>query len=82
MTCNINNPKIPCRIFAKNVHHKDKIDQCDLCALWINFNWKDYMQNCDESWYYTECSSTIFCNQNSSLLLKFSPNLELSKPVN
>ena len=65
--CNISHPKFPCRICAKNVHDKDKAVQCDLCELWIyikcnNLNYLDYryLQNCDESWYFTECCSTIF----------------------
>ena len=65
--CNINHPKFPCKICAKNVHDKDKAVQCDLCELWIhlkckNFNCLDYryLQNCDESWYCIECCSTIF----------------------
>ena len=65
--CNINHPKFPCRICAKNVHDKDKAAQCDLCELWIhincnNLNYLDYryLQNCDESWYCIECCSTIF----------------------
>ena len=31
--CNINYPKFPCRIYAKNVHEKDKTVQRDLCEL-------------------------------------------------
>ena len=31
--CNINYPKFPCRICAKNVHEKDKAVQRDLCEL-------------------------------------------------
>ena len=65
--CNINHPKFPCKICAKNVHDKDKAVQCDLCELWIhikcnNLNYLDYryLQNCDESWYCIECCSTIF----------------------
>ena len=64
---NMKNPKFPCRICTKNVHDKDKAVQCDLCELWIhikcnNLNYLDYryLQNCDESWYYIECCSTIF----------------------
>ena len=34
--CNINHPKFPCRICAKNVHDKDKAVQCDLCELCIH----------------------------------------------
>ena len=63
---NINHPKFPHKICAKNVHDKDKA-QCDLCELWIhikcnNINYLDYryLQNCDESWFCIECSSTIF----------------------
>ena len=65
--CNINHPKFPCRICAKNVHDKDKAVQCDLCKLWIhitcnNLNYLDYrhLQNCDESWYCIECCGKIF----------------------
>ena len=65
--CNINHAKFPCRICAKNVHDKDKAVQCDLCELWIHikcnkFNYLDYryLQNCDESWYCTDCCSIIF----------------------
>ena len=65
--CNINCPRFPCRICAKNVHGKDKAVQCDLCELWIHIkcnklNYLDYryLQNCDESWYYIGCCSTIF----------------------
>ena len=67
LMCNINHPKFPCRICAKNVHGKDKAVQCDLCEIWIHikcnkFNYLDYMylQNCDESWYYIDYCSTIF----------------------
>ena len=49
------------------VHDKDKAVQCDLCELWIhikcnNLNHLDYryLQNFNESWYSTECGSTIF----------------------
>ena len=65
--CNINHPKFPCKICAKNVHDKDKAVQCDLCELWIhikcnNLNYLDYryLQNRDEPWYCIECCSTIF----------------------
>ena len=65
--CNINHRKFLCRIWAKNVHDKDKAVQCDLCELWIHIkcnklNYLDYryLQNCDESWYCIECCSTIF----------------------
>ena len=65
--CNVNYPKFPCRICAKNVHDKDKAVQCDLCEFWIhikcnNLNNLDYryLQNCDESWYCIECCSSIF----------------------
>ena len=65
--CNINHPKFPCKICAKNVHDKDKAVQCDLCELWIHIkcnklNYLDYsyLQNCDESWYCIDCCSTIF----------------------
>ena len=77
--CNINHPKFPCKICAKNVQDKDKAVQCDLWELWIhikcnNFNYLDYRypQNCDESWYCIECCRTIFpCNSlfsNKSIL--------------
>ena len=65
--CNINHPKFPCRICAKNVQGKDKAVQCDLLELWIHIkynklNYLDYryLQNCDESWYCTDCNSTVF----------------------
>ena len=65
--CNINHPKFPCRICAKNVHDKDKAIQCKLCELWIyikcnklNYLYYSYLQNCDESWYCIHCCSTIF----------------------
>ena len=65
--CNINHPKFPCKICAKNVQDKDKAVQCDLCELWIhikcnNLNYLNYryLQNCDQSWYCIECCSTIF----------------------
>ena len=65
--CNINHPKFPCRICAKNVHDKDKAVQCDHCELWIHIkcnklNYLDYryLQNCDEPWYCIDCCSTIF----------------------
>ena len=65
--CNINQPKFPCRICARNVHDKDKAVKCDLCELWIhikcnNLNYLDYryLQNCDESWYCIKCCSTVF----------------------
>ena len=80
--CNINHPKFPCKICAKNVQDKDKSVQCDLCELWDhikcnNLNYLDYryLQNCDESWYCIEFCSTIF--HDSSLSLKPSSNLEL-----
>ena len=65
--CNINHPKFPCKICAKNVQDKDKAVQCDLCELWIHIkcNNLDYLyyrhlQKADESWYCIECCSTIF----------------------
>ena len=65
--CNVNYPKFPCRICAKNVHDKDKAVQFDLCEFWIhikcnNINYLDYryLQNRDESWYCIECYSSIF----------------------
>ena len=65
--CNINHPKFPSRICAKNVHDKDKAVKGDLCKLWIHIkcnilNYLDYssLQNCDESWCCIECCSTIF----------------------
>ena len=65
--CNINHPKFPCKICTKNTQEKDKAVQFDLCELWIhtecnNLNYLDhrYLQNCDESWYCTECCSSIF----------------------
>ena len=65
--CNIKNPNFPCKICTKNVHDKDKAVLCDLCELWIhikcnNLNYLDYRypQNCDESWYFIECCSTVF----------------------
>ena len=75
---NINHPKFPCMTCAKNVHGKDKAVQCDLCELWIhikcnNLNYLDYryLQNCDESWYYIECCSTIFPFNSLSSSKKF-----------
>ena len=65
--CNINHPKFFCKICAKNVQDSDKAVQYDLCELWnyikcSNLNYLDYgyLQNCDKSWYSTECCSTIF----------------------
>ena len=65
--CNINHPKFPCKIYAKNVKDKDKAVHCDFCELWNhikcnNFNYLDYryLQNCDESWQSIECYSRIF----------------------
>ena len=65
--CNINHPKFPCKICAKNVQDKAKAVQCDLCKLWIhikcnNLKYLDYMylQNCNEFWYCIECCSSIF----------------------
>ena len=62
--CNINYLKLPCRFGVKNVHDKDKAVQCDLCELWshIKYNYQQItdLQKCDESWYRTECCSTIF----------------------
>ena len=70
---NINHPKFPFKICAKNVHDKDKAVQCDLCELWIhikynNLNYLDYRypQNCDESWYCIDCCSTIFFHRGIS----------------
>ena len=75
--CNINHPKFPRKVCAKNVQCKDKAVQCDLCELWIhikcnNLNYLGYryLQTCDESWYCIECCSTnfpfnsIFSNKN------------------
>ena len=65
--CNMNHPKFPCKICAKNVHDKDKAVQCDVCELWIHIKYNNlnhldhrYLRHCDESWYYIECCSTIF----------------------
>ena len=65
--CNINFPKFSCRICVKNVSDKDKAVQCDLCELWVhikcnNLNYLDYrhFENWNKTWYYIECSSTIF----------------------
>ena len=65
--CNINYPKFPCKICAKNISEKEKAVQCDLCELCVhikcnNLNYLDYkyLQNSNESWYYIECSNTIF----------------------
>ena len=65
--CNINYPKILCKICAKYVHDKDKAVQCDHCELGIhtkcnNLNYFDYryLQNCNESWYFIKCCSAIF----------------------
>ena len=64
---NINYPKFPCRICAKNVHGKDKAVECDLCELWIhikcnkcNYLEYRYVQNCDKSWYCIDCSAQNF----------------------
>ena len=35
--CNINHPKFPSKICAKNVQDKYKVLQCDLCELWMTF---------------------------------------------
>ena len=65
--CNINHPKFPCRICAKNVNDKGKAVQCDLSELWIHIKCNKlkyldyrYLQNCDESWCWIDCCSTIF----------------------
>ena len=65
--CNINHPKFPCKICARNVHNKDKAVQCDLCELWIHIKWNNlnyvdcrYLQKCEKPWYCRECCSTIF----------------------
>ena len=65
--CNINYPKFPCRICAKNVSDKDKAVQCDLCELWVHIKCNDlsyldyrYLQNSNKSWYCIECCSKIF----------------------
>ena len=65
--CNINYPKFPCKICARNVYDKVKVVQCDLSELWVyikcnNLNYLDdrYLQNSNESWYCIECCSTIF----------------------
>ena len=65
--CIINHPKFPSKIGAKNLYDKDKAVQYDLCEFRIhikcnNLNYLDYryLQNCDNSWYYIECCSTIF----------------------
>ena len=49
---------------AKNIHDKDKVVQCELwiyikCNNVIYLDYR-YLQNCDESWYWEECCSTIF----------------------
>ena len=65
--CNINHPKFPSKICAKNIYDQDKAVQCDLCEFLIgikcnNLNYLDhrYLQKCDESWYCIECCSTTF----------------------
>ena len=65
--CNINHPKFPCKICARNVYDKDKAVQCDLCELWIHIKWNNlnyvdcrYLQKCEKPWYCRECCSTIF----------------------
>ena len=65
--CNINHPKFPYSICAKNVHETDKAVQCDLCEHRIHLkcnklNFLDYryLQNSHESWYCVNCCSTIF----------------------
>ena len=45
--CNINAPKFPCSICAKNVNNKDKAVHCELDEFWIhikcnNHNYLDY----------------------------------------
>ena len=71
--CNINHPKFPCNVCAKNVQDKDKAVQCGLCELLTHIkcnklNYLDYkyLQNCDESWNYVEYCSTIFPFNSSS----------------
>ena len=65
--CNVNYLKFPCKICAKSVHDKDKAVQCDLCDFWIQIQCNNlsylgyrYLQNCDESWNYIECCSSVF----------------------
>ena len=65
--CNINHPKFPCQICAKNVLDKDEAVHCDLCELWIHIKCNNlkylnyrYLQNCDESQYCIECYSILF----------------------
>ena len=67
LALNINYPKFPCKICAKNVSDKVKAVQGDLCELWVhvkcnNLNYLDhrYLQNSNKSWYCIECCSTIF----------------------
>ena len=66
-TCKVNYPNLPCRIYIKNEHDKNKDVQCDIWEFSIlikcsNLNYLDYkyLQNYDESWYCIECCSTIF----------------------
>ena len=65
--CNINYPKFPYKICAKNVSKEVKAVQCHLCELLVhikcnNLNCLDYrhLQNSNESWYCIECCRTIF----------------------
>ena len=64
--CNVNDPKFPCRVCAKNVHDRDKTVQCDLCEFWVHIKYNNlnylvyrYLQNCDGSWHFIKCYSTI-----------------------
>ena len=64
---NINYPKFPCKICAKDVSDKVKAVQCDRGELWVHIKCNNrpyldyrYLQNSNESWYCIECCSTIF----------------------
>ena len=67
LMCNINDPKFPCRMYAKSVYGKVKAVQYNLSELWsqIKFNKLNYLdhrylQNCDASWYCINCFNIRF----------------------
>ena len=65
--CNINDPKFPCKICAKNFSDKVKAVQSDLCELWAHINCNNpnhldyrYLPNSNESLYCIEyCSNNL-----------------------
>ena len=71
--CNINHPKFPCRICAKNVHDKDEVIQCDLCKLWIHISdvsrdfWRDQFQHWVCGWRRVVLWSSLMENQTTKL---------------